>query len=61
MKWYKNWDYKTHNYFWWTQRDQRGICFEIRKDNINFNLYVCEEFKSSYVSLQAAMNAAAII
>lgn len=60
MKWYETWDYKTCKPYWWTQRDQRGICFEIRKNNDKLDLFIGEheKFISKHDTLQSAMDAA---
>lgn len=60
MKWYQTWDYKTRKPFWWTQRDERGVCFEIRKNGEHLDLFLGEHEKriSRHNTLQEAMNAA---
>ena len=43
MKLYETYDYKTKKKYWWTQRDKKNNCFEIRKlDNSKFILLINE-------------------
>ena len=60
MKWYETWDYKTRKTYWWTQRDKRGICFEIRKNGEYLDLFLGEheKFISRHSTLQDAMDSA---
>ena len=57
--WYQTWDARNHEHFWWTQRDENGVCFEIRKKSDGFWLYKCEKFISKHGALQSAMDEAA--
>ena len=59
MKFYETYDYKTKRKYWWTQRDTEGRCAEIRKnDNGEFELLICEIFKSTHTTIQEAMGEA---
>lgn len=60
MKWYENWDYENHEPYWWSTRDKRGICFEIRKKGEYLDLFLGEheKFISRHSTLQEAMDAA---
>ena len=58
LHWYEAMDEKTHERFWWTQRDENGVCFEIRKKSDVFCLYKCEKFTSKHGSLQETMDEA---
>lgn len=59
MKWYETYNPFTGTRKWWTQRDSRGVCFEIRQIGKRFDLYTCDAFTRSFETLQAAMDAAA--
>lgn len=59
LNWYKTWDYETRRNYWWTQRDAKGRCAEIRKnDNGNFDLLICNTYKSTHNEPQEAINEA---
>ncbi len=58
MKWNETWDYNTRKPYWWTQRNENGICFEIRKNGAKFNLFVCDMFLKQFDLLQEAMDIA---
>lgn len=59
IKWNESWDYYAHERYWWTQRDSRGVCFEIRKRNDKFNLCSSAERIGVYGTIDDAMKAAA--
>ena len=59
MKWHETYNPNTGARYWWTQRDSRGVCFEIRQIGKRFDLYTCDAFTRSFETLQAAMDAAA--
>jgi hypothetical protein len=60
MKWYETFDYNTRKTYWWTQRNEKGICYEIRKENDSFVLYEGEHeiVLSKHRTLQAAIDVA---
>ena len=59
LNWYKTWDYENRRNYWWTQRDAEGKFAEIRKnDNGNFELLICDTYKSTHTKLQDAMDEA---
>lgn len=58
LKWYENYDIKEKSRFWWTQRDENGVCFEIRHRFAMFSLYVCEKYVGRYFSIDQAMKEA---
>lgn len=59
IKWYCNRDFKTGEYVYWTQRDAKGVCFEIRTSyGKPCRLYVCEEFHGQFAELSVAQKIA---
>lgn len=59
MKFYETYDYKSKKKYWWTQRDTKGRCAEIRRnDNGKFDLLICEIYKSTHNTLQEAITEA---
>ena len=57
LRWYETMDERTHSRYWWTQRDKKGVCFEIKQRFAMFKLYRCDTFVGNFFSLQSAMNA----
>ena len=46
MKFYETFDLKTRKNYWWTQRDKKGRCAEIRQnDKWTFDLFICDSYK----------------
>lgn len=37
--WYEMWDYREHRRYWWSSRDENGVCFEIHKRGDKLRLY----------------------
>ena len=63
VKWYRTWDARTHTHYWWTQRDENGVCYEIRPayGGTDFVLYKCDaKIKNVFNTLQSAMDAATV-
>lgn len=60
IKWYYNRDIHTGEHVYWTQRDAKGVCFEIRISSCNkpARLYVCEEFQGKYSEISNAQKVA---
>lgn len=60
MKWYEYTDQKNKQKVWWTQRDAKGVCWEIRHDLFSsvFKLYRCGLRVSEWGTLDNAMQAA---
>lgn len=58
--WYETWDNNERRPYWWSTRDERGKCFEIRKSGGLHKLYKGERetYLSSHSTLQDAMDAA---
>ena len=59
IEWNESWDYRAHEHYWWTQRDAKGVCFDIRKRNDKFYLFACDELSGVHDTIDDAMNAAA--
>ena len=51
---------ETKEHIWWTERDRKTNCFEIRKPNgeNKFSLFVNDMFRKNYNDLIPAMKAA---
>lgn len=53
----ESYDYNTKKYFWFTQRDENGMCAEIQKnDKGTFDLFICDDYKSTHSNIDEAMN-----
>lgn len=57
LKFYEVYNPYTKKRYWYTQRDAEGRCAEIRKkDNGDLVLLICDSYKSTHKTLQAAMD-----
>lgn len=52
---YETYDYHTKSLYWWSGRDKSTNCFEIRKGENKYHLYVNEIYHSSYEEWETAI------
>lgn len=62
IEWHESIDSRERARFWWTQRNDDGVCFTIKKGRrrgkTKFFLYKCEVFQVAYDDLHLAMKSA---
>jgi hypothetical protein len=52
---YETYDYRSKSLYWWTGRDAKTNCFEIRQSGDKYKLLVNESFHSEYLDFGVAI------
>lgn len=58
IKWYEAYNINTKKHYYWTQRDNNGVCFEIRINKDSVSLYICDNFYNKYKTVGEAQKVA---